>query len=50
MKKDKKTGYSFRITLELRDRLRNEAQRRDVPEAQIIRELLKKFLPKNISK
>lgn len=49
MKKAQKMAYSFRITHELRDRLNAYAASKDIAAGWVIRNLLNKYLPKNIS-
>lgn len=49
MKKAQKMAYCFRITHELKDRLNAYAALKDVSAGWIIRNLLNKHLPKNIS-
>lgn len=47
--KTQKIAYSFRITPELRRRLNHYAATKDVSAGWVIRNLLNKYLPKNIS-
>lgn len=49
MKNTQKIAYSFRITHELRARLNAYASSKDVAAGWVIRKLLDKHLPKNIS-
>lgn len=49
MEKAQKMAYCFRITHELKDRLNAYAASKDVSAGWIIRNMLNKHLPKNIS-
>ena len=49
MKKAPKMAYSFRITQELRERLNAYVASKEIAAGWVIRNLLNKYLPKNIS-